>query len=66
MNPKNLLVRTIVTFAALSIAGISVAVSARYLTDALEQTIMIAAGCAIFGAALTFFLVRFFALSEKL
>lgn len=65
MNTKNLLTRTIVTFIALSVAGISVAASARFLTNPLEQTIMVAAGCAIFGAALTFFLVRFFALFEK-
>ena len=65
MNTKNFLTSTIVIFIALSIAGLSVAVSARFVTDTLEQTLMVATGCAIFGAALTFFLVRFFALSEK-
>lgn len=65
MNTKNLLARTIVIFVALAVAGISVALSARFLTNAFEQTILVAAGCAIFGAALTFFLIRFFALFEK-
>jgi hypothetical protein len=50
---------------ALAIAGITVAVSSRFITSALEQTIMIAVGSAIFGAALTYFLVRIFALVEK-
>jgi len=65
MNTKNVIARTVVTFVALTIAGISVAGSARFVTSPVEQTIMIAAGSAIFGAALTFFLVRLFTLVEK-
>ena len=65
MNTKNLLTRTVLTFVALTVAGISVAVSARFVMNALEQTIMVAVGSAIFGAALTFFLVRLFTLVEK-
>ena len=65
MNTKSLIDRTILTFAALTVAGISVAVSARFVPSALEQTIMVAVGSAIFGAGLTFFLVRFFALIER-
>ena len=65
MNTKKLVGRTVGIFVALTIAGISVAVSSKFLTNALEQTIMIAAGSAIFGAALTFFLVRLFTLVEK-
>jgi hypothetical protein len=65
MNTKNLITRTTLIFIALAVAGISVAVSARFVMDVLEQTIMIAVGSAIFGAALTFFLVRLFTLVEK-
>jgi hypothetical protein len=65
MNTKNLITRTIIIFVALTAAGISVAVSARLVTNALEQTIMVAVGSTIFGAALTFFLVRLFTLVEK-
>jgi hypothetical protein len=65
MNTKSLINRTILTFAALAVAGVSVAVGARFVPNALEQTILVAVGSAIFGAGLTFFLVRFFALIER-
>lgn len=65
MNTKNLVIRTVITFVALAVAGISVAVSASFVMDTLEQNVMIAIGSAIFGAALTFFLIRLFALVEK-
>lgn len=65
MNTRNLVTRTVLTFVPLAIAGITVAVSSRFITNALEQTIMIAIGSAIFGAALTYFLVRIFALVEQ-
>jgi len=65
MNTKNLIIRTVVTFAVLAIVGIGMAVGARNLTDAFDQAILIAVGCAIFGASLAFFLVRVFTLSEK-
>jgi hypothetical protein len=65
MNTKNLVTRTVIIFVALAIAGISVAVGAKFMLDAFEQTIMIAIGSAMFGAALTFFLIRLFALVEK-
>jgi len=65
MNTKTLITRTAVTFATLAVAGIVVAVSARFVVDALQQTIMVAVGSAMFGAALSFFLVRFFSLVEK-
>jgi hypothetical protein len=65
MNTRNLITRTISIFAALTIAGISIATSARFVPTALEQIVMVAVGSAIFGAALTFFLVRLFALIEK-
>ena len=65
MNTKNLIARTVVLFITLAITGISVAVSAKFVMDALEQTIMVAIGSAIFGGALTFFLIRLLTLVEK-
>jgi hypothetical protein len=65
MNTKDLVTRTVITFVALAIAGISLAVSAKFIMDAFEQTIMIAVGSAMFGASLTFVLIRLFALVEK-
>jgi hypothetical protein len=65
MNTRSLLTRTIVVFTALAAAGIILALSARFLTGILEQTVFIALGSAMFGAALSFFLVRSFALLEK-
>jgi len=65
MNTRNLITRTAITFVVLSVAGIGVAVSAKFVMTAVEQTILVAVGSAIFGAALTFFLVRMFGLTEK-
>jgi len=65
MNTNKLVTRTAIVFAALCIAGISVAVSAQFVMEAFDKTIMIAIGSAIFGAGLTFFLTRIFALLEK-
>lgn len=65
MNTKNLIVRTVIVFVALAIAGIGMAVSARSLTDAFDQMVLVATGIAIFGAALVFFLVRIFTIAEK-
>jgi hypothetical protein len=64
MSTKNLIVRTTITFTALAAAGIGLAVRARDLADGFDQTVLIAVGCAIFGAALAFFLVRVFSLVE--
>lgn len=64
MNIKQL-TRTIATFVALSIAGICVTLSAQFVLDALAQTVIVAIGSAIFGAGLTFFLMRIFMLVEK-
>ncbi len=57
--------RTSVTFVMLAIAGIFMAVGAKALTNTVDQMILIAVGSALFGAALTFFLVRIFSLAEK-
>jgi hypothetical protein len=65
MNTKDLIRRTVALFVALTIAGISIAVSSGLVMNGLEQTILVAVGSAIFGAGLTFFLVRFFALIES-
>ena len=65
MNTKNLITRTAVIFAALAVAGIGMALGARNLADAFDQSILIAVGVALFGASLAFFLVRVFSLLEK-
>lgn len=65
MNTKQFIVRSIAIFAGLAVAGTSVALSAQVIPDAFDQTVMIAIGSAIFGAGLTFFLLRISALTEK-
>ena len=65
MNTKTLVTRTTITFVALAVGGIFMAVGAKTLTDPVDQTILISVGSAIFGAALAFFLVRIFGLIEK-
>jgi len=65
MNTNKLVTRTAIVSATLCIAGIGVAVSAQFVMEAFDKTIMIAIGSAIFGAGLTFFLTRIFALLEK-
>lgn len=65
MNAKSLIARTVIVFAVLASAGIIMAVSAQSVTDGLQQTILVALGSALFGAALAFFLVRLFSLVEK-
>lgn len=65
MNIKNLIARTTLTFVALALTGILVAVGAKTVTDAVDQSILISVGSALFGAALAFFLVRIFGLVEK-
>ena len=65
MNTKNLITRTAVTFVGLAIGGIIMAVSAKTMTDPIDQSILISVGSAVFGAGLAFFLVRIFSLVEK-
>jgi len=65
MNTKTLITRTVLTFAALALAGIGMAVGARSLADPFDQTVLIAVGVALFGASLAFFLIRVFSLLEK-
>jgi len=65
MNTKNLIIRTTVTFVALALAGIFMAVGAKTMTDTVDQSILISVGSALFAAALAFFLIRVFSLVEK-
>ncbi|HSM71892.1 MAG TPA: hypothetical protein VK851_10135 [Anaerolineales bacterium] len=65
MNTKNLITRTTVTFFALAIGGIIMVLSAKTMTDAVDQSILISVGSAVFGAGLAFFLVRIFSIVEK-
>lgn len=65
MNTKNLIVRTVIVFAALALAGLGMAIGARSLADAFDQMIVVATGIALFGGALVFFLIRIFAITEK-
>jgi uncharacterized membrane protein len=65
MNTKNLITRTVVIFAVLAIAGVSLAVSSKFLASPSEQTVLIGIGSAMFGAALTFFLIRVLSISGK-
>lgn len=65
MNTKTLIARTTITFVALAVTGIFMAVGAKNMIDAVDQSILISVGSALFGAALAFFLVRIFSLVEK-
>jgi len=65
MNTKNLISRTVVIFVALAFAGIGISVSAKLVADALEQMVLVAVGSALFGAALTFFLIRILSIEGK-
>ena len=65
MNTKNLITRTVVIFVVLAVAGIGMAVSARNIADLFDRTVLIAVGSALFGASLSFFLVRLFSLVER-
>jgi uncharacterized membrane protein YadS len=55
----------VIVFTVMAVAGIGMAVGARNIADAFERTILIAIGSSMFGASLTFFLVRVFSLIEK-
>lgn len=63
MNTKKL-TQTAVIFIGLAAAGIGMAAGAQ-LVPADAQTVLVAVGSAIFGAALAFFLIRMSALLDK-
>ena len=58
MNTKQNVTRTAAIFAGLTIAGVVVAVASQVVPNDFGQNLMIAFGSAIFGSALTFFLIR--------
>lgn len=65
MNSRSLITRTVIVFAGLAAAGIIMAVSAQLVVDNFQRTVMVASGSALFGASLSFFLIRLFSLTEK-
>ncbi len=65
MNTKNLINQTAVIFAVLAIAGVSLAVGSKFVANPSEQTILVGIGSAMFGAALTFFLIRILSIAGK-
>jgi hypothetical protein len=65
MNTKTLITRTAVTFVGLAIGGILMVISAKTITDPVDQSVLISVGSALFGAALAFFLVRIFSIVER-
>ena len=64
MNTKKNLIRNIVVFIGLALAGIVVAGSAQVVATDFAQTLMVSLGSAIFGSGLTFFLVGMFNLEK--
>jgi len=58
MNTKQNVTQTTTIFAGLTIAGVVVAVTSQVVPNDFAQTLMITFGSAIFGSALTFFLIR--------
>ena len=65
MNTKNLINQTAVIFAILAIAGVSLAVGSKFVANPSEQTILVGIGSAMFGAAVTFFLIRILSIAGK-
>lgn len=65
MNNQKGLTSAVGIFIGLAVAGISVAVSAQIVPNDFAQIVMVAIGSAIFGAGLTFFLVRMNNLFDK-
>lgn len=52
-------------FVGLAVAGVCMAVVSQVVPNDFVQTVMIAIGSAIFGAGLTFFLIRISDLGNK-
>lgn len=65
MNTKSMITRTTAVFAVLAAAGVALAVGAQSVADGSQQIVLVSLGSALFGAALTFFLVRLFSIVEK-
>jgi hypothetical protein len=62
---KNQIIRTVIIFLALTFGGIGMTLSAKLATDAIEQIILVGVGSALFGASLTFFLIRILSIEER-
>jgi len=65
MNAQSLLARTIITFTVLTVAGVGVVTGAQWVSQPYVQSVLIGIGSTIFGAGLTFFLIRMFPLGER-
>jgi hypothetical protein len=65
MNTQKSFTQAVVLFASLALAGIGIAVGAQFVLGDFAQTVMVAIGSAIFGAGLTFFLIRMSELFDK-
>ena len=65
MNNQKSFARVTGIFVGLAVAGISIAVASQVVPSDFAQTVMIAIGSAVFGAGLTFFLVRSSKLIDK-
>ncbi len=65
MNTQKSFTQAVVLFASLAVAGIGNAVGAQFAPGDFVQTVMIAIGSTIFGAGLTFFLIRMSELFDK-
>lgn len=63
-NPKGF-VSVVVIFVGLAVAGIGMAIVSQVVPSEFTQTVMISTGSAIFGAGLTFFLIKVNNLNSK-
>ena len=65
MKKQKGLTNAVGIFVGLAVAGISVAVSSQIVPNDFAQIVMVSIGSAIFGAGLTFFLIRMNNLLDK-
>ena len=65
MNTQKRITQAVVLFASLALAGIGMAVCAQFVLGDFAQTVLVAIGSAVFGAGLTFFLIRMSELFDK-
>ncbi len=57
---QQMMLRVVIAFAGLTIAGVLLALSSRLASNTLDQYILVSLGAAIVGGALAFFLVQVF------
>ena len=65
MNTNQRIVRSVVIFVSMTISGIGVAIGALVVPDPFAQSIMVSIGSTMFGAGLTFFLIRMVTILDK-